>query len=122
MAAARATTDHETIRSWVEARGGHPACVKGTGRNDRDPGILRIDYPGFGGEGKLEPMSWDDFFDAFEANDLAFLYQEEEESRFSKLVGRDTVALDEDDDEDFDELEEEDLEELEDEDDEDERS
>lgn len=121
MAAARATTDHETIRSWVEARGGHPACVKGTGRTNGDPGILRIDYPGFGGEGKLEPMSWDDFFDAFEANDLAFLYQDEDESRFSKLVGRDTVALEEDD-EDLDELEEEDLEELEDEDDEDERS
>jgi transposase-like protein len=30
MSAARATTDHETIRQWVEERGGHPARVIGT--------------------------------------------------------------------------------------------
>lgn len=37
-------------------------------------------------------MSWDEFFEAFEENDLALVYQEEtdegEESRFAKLVNR----------------------------------
>ncbi len=85
------TTDHETIRKWVEERGGRPARVKGTG-GDGDAGLLRIDYPGRGEDDKLESIDWDAFFDAFEDNELAFVYQEEtkegDESRFSKLVAR----------------------------------
>ena len=85
------TTDHNTIREWVERRGGRPAAVKGTGSNG-DPGILRIDYPGRGDDEALEEISWEEFFDAFEANNLAFVYQEDtadgEESRFSKFVSR----------------------------------
>ncbi len=92
--AARATTDHDTIRDWVEARGGHPATVNRTG-DEEDPGILRIDYPGYSGEGTLEPISWDAFFEKFDHERLAFLYQDEtadgEPSRFSKLVDRSTV-------------------------------
>jgi competence ComEA-like helix-hairpin-helix protein len=87
MASALRTTDHQTIQDWVEARGGKPAHVKRTG-NDHDPGILRIDYPGFSGESSLEPLDWDTWFDAFEANQLAFLYQQDQDSRFSKLVRR----------------------------------
>jgi hypothetical protein len=85
------TTDHETIRQWVEERGGRPARVKGTG-NGNDPGLLRIDYPGRGDDDALEEISWEDFFEGFEDNELAFVYQEEtkegDESRFSKLVSR----------------------------------
>ena len=91
MARANRTTDHQTIIDWVEARGGKPAHVRRSG-NDQDPGILRIDYPGFSGEGTLEALDWDSWFDAFEANQLAFLYQEKtgdgQQSRFSKLVRR----------------------------------
>ena len=85
------TTDHGTIRQWVEERGGRPARVKGTG-SDGDPGLLRIDYPGRGDDDSLEPIDWDEFFEGFEENRLAFVYQEEtkagDESRFSKLVSR----------------------------------
>jgi hypothetical protein len=85
------TTDHETIRRWVEERGGRPARVKGTGDGDRD-GLLRIDYPGRGEDEALEEISWEGFFQAFDENNLAFLYQEKtaqgEESRFSKFVNR----------------------------------
>ena len=85
------TTDHDEIRRWVEERGGRPARVKETGSGD-DPGILRIDYPGRGEDSSLEEISWEEWFEAFEENNLAFLYQEEtkegEESRFSKLVSR----------------------------------
>jgi hypothetical protein len=87
----KTTTDHETIRSWVEERGGRPARVKGTGGNG-DAGLLRIDYPGRGDDEALEEIDWAAFFEAFEENGLAFLYQEEtksgDESRFSKLVNR----------------------------------
>lgn len=92
MASANRTTDHQTIQDWVEARGGTPAHVKRTGGKDSDPGILRIDFPGYSGGGSLEALDWDTWFDAFEANGLAFLYQEKtadgQQSRFSKLVRR----------------------------------
>ena len=45
----RSTTDHMEIRRWVEARGGRPAAVSRT-RSDDDPGIIRIDLPGYSGE------------------------------------------------------------------------
>lgn len=82
------TTDHDEIRAWVEERDGHPARVEGTGE-DGD-GLLRIDFDE--ADEDLERIDWDEFFEAFEANDLALVYQDEtdegEESRFSKLVSR----------------------------------
>src|SRR3954471_18203086 len=87
----RTTTDHDQIRDWVESHGGRPASVKGTGGKG-DPGLLRIDYPGFSGERTLKPISWDEFFQAFDRNGLAFVYQAKKESRFSKLVRRETAA------------------------------
>ncbi len=89
MAQAKRTVDHATIKRWAESRGGRPARVKGTGKGE-DPGILRFDF----GEPdeKLEPISWEEFFEKFEENKLAFLYQEEKgghESRFNKFVERD---------------------------------
>ena len=98
MGAAKATTNHETIRLWVEDRGGCPAAVKGTGEG-AEPGILRVDFPGFGGKQTLEPIEWDAFFEAFDDNDLAFLYQADRNSRFCKLVSRDSVDLDDDEEE-----------------------
>jgi hypothetical protein len=93
-AEAQVTTNHEEIRQWVEQREGHPARVKGT-ENKKSAGVLRIDYPGYSGEDTLEAISWEEFFEAFEDNQLAFLYQEEtkdgSESRFSKLINRDTA-------------------------------
>ncbi len=86
MAESKTTTDHEEIRRWAEARGGRPANVRETGDGD-DVGVLRID---FGGQDeRLEEISWDEWFQAFDANDLAFLYSDEEGSRFNKLVSRD---------------------------------
>lgn len=89
MSSARRTIDHDEIRAWTEARGGRPARVKGTAQDDHD-GVLRIDFDG--PDEKLEPISWEDFFDVFEDRELALLYQDETEggrvSRFSKLVAR----------------------------------
>ena len=87
----RQTTDHDTIREWVEERDGYPATVRGTGDGD-EPGVLRIDFPGYSGEETLERISWETFFEKFDEEDLAFLYQEETDegrtSRFFKFVDR----------------------------------
>lgn len=88
---AERTTDHDTIRRWAEERGGHPAAVKRTNRG-RNTGIIRIDFPGYSGEGSLEEISWDDFFRKFDDSNLALVYQEKtaegEKSNFNKLVRR----------------------------------
>ena len=91
--AAKSTTDHEFIRRWAEERGGRPARVKGTG-GPGDPGMLRIDFPGYAEE-SLEEITWDEWFDKFEEKNLAFLYQETidgQPSRFFKLVDRGSVS------------------------------
>ena len=90
MASSKTTTDHDEIREWVESRGGVPAHVTGTG-NGNDPGVLRINFtdePGGDDDDRLEEISWDEWFKAFDENDLAFLYSGEGDSRFNKLVSR----------------------------------
>lgn len=92
MASSTQTThDHDTIRQWVEEHDGVPASVRGT-ESDGDAGVLRIDFPGGAGEDELEHISWDEWFQKFDENDLDFLYQEEkasgEDSTFFKLVHR----------------------------------
>ncbi|MBC3542071.1 hypothetical protein ACFSC6_07250 [Rufibacter sediminis] len=83
---AKTTTDHETIKKWAEARQGKPATVKGTGKGE-EAGLLRINFPGYA-EDNLEDISWEEFFEKFEEKKLAFLYQDEKDSHFSKLVNR----------------------------------
>jgi hypothetical protein len=93
MSAANSTIDHDVIKEWAEARGGHPAHVRATGdESEGDVGVIRIDFPGYSGEGTLEEITWDDFFEKFEERQLAFLYQDDEESRFNKLVSRESVS------------------------------
>ena len=86
--ASKTTTNHDEIRNWVESRGGFPATVAGTESRGEEAGLLRIDYPGFSGEGTLERIDWDDWFEKFDEENLAFLYQDKRNSRFSKLVRR----------------------------------
>src|SRR3954471_20408792 len=98
------TTDHDTIREWAEDRGGQPARVRGTGgrRGRSDVGMIRLDFPGYSGEGSLQEISWDDWFDAFDENNLALAYQDRtadgQVSHFNKLVSVETAEdrLDED--------------------------
>jgi ferritin-like metal-binding protein YciE len=86
------TTDHDFIRRWVEERGGWPARVVGTG-GENDAGLIRIDFPGFSGEGSLEQIEWDEWFQGFEDNQLAFLHRDMDHGggdldRFNKLISR----------------------------------
>ena len=91
------TTDHDEIRRWAEARGGRPARVEDTG-SDGDPGLIRLmfqDAPQ-ADDANLEEISWEEWFDAFDENGLALVYQEQtadgEQSRFNKLVSRERVT------------------------------
>jgi len=54
--------------------------------------MIRLDFPGFSGEDSLQSVSWDEWFEAFDKNKLALVYQEElaggGKSNFNKLVSR----------------------------------
>jgi hypothetical protein len=88
MAAARRTQDHEEIRAWVEKHGGAPAVVQSIDDGSEDAiGVLRIKFEP--DESNMRDVDWDEFFDTFDNNDLAFIYQMEgvgKDSRFFKIV------------------------------------
>jgi hypothetical protein len=91
----RETTDHDEIKTWVEAHGGKPATIAGTPQGGEEAGLLRIDFPTGASNPPLEPISWDDFFEKFAEANLAMVYDEDESadkpSYFCKFVERETV-------------------------------
>ena len=91
----KTTQDREEIRQWAEERGGKPSHVKSTESSD-DVGILRIDFPGYSGGDSLETISWDEFFEKFDEQKLALVYQEEtaegERSNFNKIVKAESAS------------------------------
>jgi ferritin-like metal-binding protein YciE len=90
----RVLTDPQEIREWAEERGAQPAYVKGTG-GGRDIGMIRLDFPGWGSDEKLQPIDWDEWFRKFENRGLALIVEEEtasgQKSNFNKLVNRESV-------------------------------
>ena len=90
------TTDHDEIRKWVEKRGGHPAIVKDTADNGRRGAMIRIDFddPDGSKDAGLKRVGWDQFFEIFDNNDLAFLHQDVDDNRFNKFVQRQTADAD----------------------------
>jgi hypothetical protein len=85
------TTDHDVIRKWAEERDAKPSVVDGT-ENGKGAGVLRLDFPGYGGDG-LREVSWDEWFETFDQSNVKFIYQEHtadgSQSNFLKLVSRD---------------------------------
>ncbi len=74
------TTDHATIKQWVETRNGKPAAIRRTNNRSKDEAeLLRINFPGRSEDGFHE-ITWDEFFERFEENKLAFTYQDEKQS------------------------------------------
>ncbi|HEY3783624.1 MAG TPA: hypothetical protein VGL56_21275 [Fimbriimonadaceae bacterium] len=96
MPLSKTTTDHQEIQKWAEARGGKPACVRRTG-SATDAGVLRINFPGYSSDKSLETIPWEEFFEKFDHNGLAMVYQEQtasgERSNFNKLVKRETAEM-----------------------------
>lgn len=84
---ALATRNHQVIETWASQRQASPATVAGTEHNGH-LGVLRFDFPGFGGE-DLKKVDWADWFKAFDARELTFVFQEKmengRESNFFKL-------------------------------------
>jgi hypothetical protein len=89
MSEGQVTTDHDTIRHWAEERGAVPATVKST-ETKGEPGILRLDFAPR--DKSLDPISWEAFFEKFDHEHLAFLYQDGMNdgsiSRFHKFINR----------------------------------
>jgi hypothetical protein len=89
--AGNSTTDLNVIRRWAEQRQGKPVSVKGTARGGA-AGLLRIDFPGYSGAGRLQEISWEQWYRKFKESNLEFLYQDRasngQPSRFFKLVSR----------------------------------
>jgi len=80
----RLTIDHDTVRRWIESRGGHPAIVSGVpGEGEH---VLRVDIPGYDEQEFLAPVSWEEFFRHFEEKRLAFEY--DEEGRYFRFASR----------------------------------
>ena len=69
-----ATRSHEVIRHWAEQRQAKPATVPGS-EHDGRPGVLRFDFPDYGG-GDLEDVGWEKWFESFDERNLVFLFQE----------------------------------------------
>jgi hypothetical protein len=83
-----ATRSHEVIRQWAESRHATPCTAPGS-EHDEHPGVLRFDFPGYGG-GRLQPVPWEDWFRAFDERGLTFIFQEHtsdgKQSNFFRLV------------------------------------
>lgn len=72
------TTEHEEIKQWAQKYGGKPQIIDDPQALADVPG-LRIDFPGkiddfLLPETKIRDVSWEEFFQKFEENQLAFLY------------------------------------------------
>jgi hypothetical protein len=69
-----ATRSHEVIRQWAEERQAVPAAVEGT-EHDGRPGVLRLNFPGYGGQ-NLKEVDWEEWFATFDQRGLVFIFQE----------------------------------------------
>lgn len=81
------TTDHETIQSWALSHDGIPTVIEDT-EDGPGQGVLRIHFPNNSSDYNFNEISWEQFFQQFEDNGLAFLYQDKEDSTFHKFVNR----------------------------------
>ena len=72
----------------MESRGGNPTTVEGTEGGSDAAGLLRIDFPGYSGKDTLVPIDWDEFFEKFEDEKLAFLLDHKPGSKLNKLIQR----------------------------------
>ncbi len=68
--------ERSEIQSWVEEHGGAPGIIKGTDESDEEGGEML--YIIFGNAGRdMEVIDWDEFFDRFENENLALVFDDE---------------------------------------------
>ncbi|MFC7045198.1 hypothetical protein ACFQH6_07055 [Halobacteriaceae archaeon GCM10025711] len=88
----RATTNHALIRNWVDDHDGYPAHrAKSEGQGDS--GLLRLGFRAVDDQESLTEITWDQFFEEFEAESLVFVYHDDvpdhAADEYTKLVERD---------------------------------
>lgn len=72
------TTNHQVIRYWAKLRGAHPA-ERLPGFVDSEQPILTFVFHRTAEEqGRVIPLSWEDFFARFDLLDLAFMAEDED--------------------------------------------
>jgi len=84
------TTEHSTIKKWAESRGANPSVVM---KNEIQTENIRLSFPGTESDKEdLKEISWTEWFNLFEENQLEFIYQIEDDkgntNNFYKLVKR----------------------------------
>jgi hypothetical protein len=91
MSSSNQTHDHQVIRRWAEQRKGIPCRMTGAEANGGE-GILKIHFSEHGKQEDLEEITWADFFNDFEKEELDFLYKDRNAngqlSNFYQLVAR----------------------------------
>lgn len=81
----KTTTNHEEVKTWVDSKQGRPARSKtATGR---DGTSLKIIFPGNTDKNLME-ITWEEFFDEFDRDELAFVYQEGGRDRYCRIIRR----------------------------------
>lgn len=92
MQESKITTDHKTIREWIEARGGIPARMIESETPTEKEGVLEIKFSEMPENKKVVQVSWSEFFKLFNQSHLAFLFEEftpdGEKSHFFKFIWR----------------------------------
>lgn len=90
------TDNHEIIRKWVEERDREPALVETVVDKEKAGKLLRIRFFDETYE-SLNNISWELFYQIFDENNMAFLYQEKtidgSQSKFYKFIDK-TSKLD----------------------------
>lgn len=81
MAEDKMTTDRQEIIAWVNTHAGQPAKLA----TETGSAMLRIVFPDTF-EPNVDLIEWGEFFQTFDQEKLALLFQEEE--RFYKFVSR----------------------------------
>lgn len=74
------TTDIRLMEIWIKERGGVPAIVKETSD------LLRVKFDSL--DNDLEKITWARFFKTFRDNNLAFIYEDDVNSRFCKFINK----------------------------------
>lgn len=72
----KVTTDRNVIRKWIEDHDGWPALVNRVSETGIAE-VLQIGFLGCENESHFAKITWDEFFERFDKDQLVFLYQEQ---------------------------------------------
>jgi len=86
MAMSRPTTDHTTIQTWACSQGIVPV-EQLPSRIDGEPALLRLVHANHAEEvQRYRKLSWEEFFLKFDSLDLAFFYDDSEDSTGDNVI------------------------------------